>query len=60
MSLRPNSNNFETFKIILVGPYPEPYGGVSIHVKRLKENLVKKYFKKRIFKKRSKKAANMT
>lgn len=28
-------------KIILLGPYPEPYGGVSIHIKRLKERILK-------------------
>lgn len=29
-------------KIALVGPYPKPYGGVSIHVKRLEERLRKR------------------
>jgi glycosyltransferase involved in cell wall biosynthesis len=26
-------------KIALLGPYPPPYGGISVHVQRLKENL---------------------
>ena len=26
-------------KVTIVGPYPEPYGGVSIHVRRLRESL---------------------
>ncbi|MCK5604519.1 glycosyltransferase family 4 protein [Candidatus Pacearchaeota archaeon] len=29
-------------KIMLVGPYPPPYGGISVHIKRLKYYLVKK------------------
>jgi len=29
-------------KIALLGPYPPPYGGISIHVQRLKENLEKR------------------
>jgi len=29
-------------KIALIGPYPPPYGGISVHIKRLKEQLEKK------------------
>ncbi len=29
----------ETFSIALVGPYPPPYGGVSVHIKRAHEQL---------------------
>lgn len=29
-------------KIALIGPYPPPYGGISIHIRRLKEQLEKR------------------
>lgn len=31
----------DSMEIALVGPYPKPYGGISVHVKRLKERLKK-------------------
>ncbi len=32
-------------KIALVGPYPPPFGGVSIHIQRLKERLIERGIK---------------
>ena len=26
-------------KVVVLGPYPKPYGGISVHIKRLKERL---------------------
>ena len=31
--------------IVLIGPYPPPYGGVSVHIQRLKERLLDVGFK---------------
>jgi len=37
-------NNFKNtnLKIALIGPYPPPYGGISIHIQRLKKQLEKR------------------
>jgi glycosyltransferase involved in cell wall biosynthesis len=32
---------YNNTEIALVGPYPKPYGGISLHIKRLKERLEK-------------------
>ena len=32
----------EKVKIALIGPYPPPFGGISIHIQRLKEQLAKR------------------
>lgn len=29
-------------KVVFIGPYPPPYGGVSVHIKRMKAYLEKK------------------
>lgn len=34
-----NSTKNTNPKIALIGPYPPPYGGISIHIKRLKEQV---------------------
>ena len=36
-----NSTKNTKSKIALIGPYPPPYGGISIHIQRLKERLEK-------------------
>jgi glycosyltransferase involved in cell wall biosynthesis len=36
------NNNNRKPTIALVGPYPPPYGGISVHIQRLKEQLEKK------------------
>ena len=33
------SNNISNKKILILGPYPPPFGGVSIHIKRVAEKL---------------------
>ncbi|MCK4517368.1 glycosyltransferase [Candidatus Babeliales bacterium] len=33
------SNNISNKKILIIGPYPPPFGGVSIHIKRVTEKL---------------------
>lgn len=38
-----NNRNKKT-KIALIGPYPPPYGGISIHIQRLKERLEEKKY----------------
>lgn len=32
-------NDMDNIRVSLIGPYPPPYGGVSIHIQRLKERL---------------------
>jgi glycosyltransferase involved in cell wall biosynthesis len=39
----------EKSKILLVGPYPPPYGGVSVYIKRLKSQMVKAGYKTSTF-----------
>lgn len=37
--MNPLKNKLKKKSILLIGPYPEPYGGVSIHIKRLYDKL---------------------
>ncbi len=36
-------NKNKKVKIVIVGPYPPPYGGISIHIKRIRKYLEKDY-----------------
>ena len=36
-------NKNKKVKIAIIGPYPPPYGGISIHIKRMKSYLEKNY-----------------
>jgi glycosyltransferase involved in cell wall biosynthesis len=44
-----NYNIYTSKKILIVGPYPPPYGGVEIHIKRTKKKLEKQNNKVFVF-----------
>ena len=37
------------FKIALIGSYPPPYGGVSVHIQRLHSNLLKNNIQSHVY-----------
>jgi glycosyltransferase involved in cell wall biosynthesis len=47
--MKPPSANKILFSIALIGPYPPPIGGVSIHIKRLHQALLNNGIKSRVF-----------
>jgi len=42
MSWKQNKDKFNEKKIVLIGAFPPPYGGISIHIQRLHRYLLGK------------------
>ena len=45
MSWKQNKDKFNEKKIVLIGAFPPPYGGISIHIQRLHRYLLGKGYK---------------